>query len=152
MATVIGSGTNAKLFLPLSTVSWKIKGIVKKGEYDNVVLLAFSLHDQEVVDVRRCFDETTHIFSFGRDVANNVFQVSLLLFLGKGCQKTKYLTLSDIVKVYEKSRIYNHTSPITVTIGEFTIKGFLVEMGIGGTNPSTGTCVITFSFILDQGV
>lgn len=152
MSVVIGTGKNAKLFLPASSATWDIKGIVKKNQYDNILLLSFSIHDQEVVDIRRCFDETTHIFAFGRNVGNTVLQMSLLMFLPKPCPNMKMGTIEDIRNAYNKKRIYKLEKSTPVTIDGLTINGFLIEMDMGYVNPSTHTCVVTFTFIIDQEV
>ena len=152
MSVIIGTGDNAKFFLPASSASWNIKGVVQKGQYDNILLLSFAIHDQEVIDVRKCFREVTHIFAFGRNPSAAVLQMSLLMFLPKPCPKMKMGTIEDIRRDYDSNRIYKLKSSLPVTIDGLTINGFLVEMDMSNVNPSSHTCVVTFTFIIDQGV
>ena len=152
MAVVIGSGQNAKIFVPAASASWNIDGIAQKGDYDNLLLLSFSIHDQEVIDIRRCFEETTHIFAFGRDINKTVLQVSLLMMLATGCTQLNYATIEDMQKAYSDNRVYKKLDSVAVTIDGLTLNGFLIEMNMGDVNPATKTSVVTFTFILDQEV
>jgi hypothetical protein len=156
MTAIFGSNQAAKLFLPKGSASWNIKDVVKKDQYANVFLLSFSLRDRELVDVRRCFDETTHIFAFGRNPAQCVLQVSVLMFLYNGCTEAaatkNWARLDDIRKAYAKQRVYKSTKALEVTIDGFTCNGFLIDMSIDNVNPSDKTSVVTFTFLLDQEV
>lgn len=167
MATIFGNDLTAKMFVPDSTASWEVKDLLKKDDYSNVILLSFSSNDQEIIDIRRCFDETTHIFSFGRHTQANVFDVSFLIFLfskcknqdsgGKGKKKKKksggkWLELKDLKEKYDKNRIYKNPAPIEITIGSMTVNGYLIKMSIGDVNPATKACAVSFTFILDQEV
>lgn len=156
--TIIGSkGSVADIYIPASTYSWNLKGLVSKGEFNNLVLIGFQFGASETVDIRRCFNDVTHIFSFGRDIGNSMVSVSLMCFLGGSCKKSGngsgYSTVNRLIQKYDKNgRIYMSKKSIEIAIDNFLIYGYLVGMQIGGVDPSTGTCVVTFQFILDGGV
>lgn len=156
--TIIGSkGTASNIYLPASTYSWDLKGLVKKGEFDNLVLIGFQLGASETVDIRRCFNDITHIFSFGRDIGSSTVSVSLMCFLGGSCKEggngSGYATVNRLAQKYDRDRrIYMSKDSIEISIDDFLVYGYLVGMQIGGVDPSTGTCVVTFQFILDGGV
>lgn len=154
MATVFGIKDKAKLFVPKGSSSWQIGDLVKKGEYDNILLLSFSARDQEIIDVRRCFNETTHIFAFGRNPNGCILEVSLLVVLYNGCpkSKSKWGKIDDLRKKYSENRVYKKDEPLKITIDDLSLSGYLIQMSTGDVNPQTKTAVVNFMFILDQEV
>ena len=155
MTMIFGNNQTTKLFLPKGSAKWELGEVLKKGQYNNIFLLSFSLRDRELVDIRRCFDETTHIFAFGRNPAQCILQVSILMFLYNGCPETatSWATPDELRKSYSKNRIYKKTdAPIAITVDDFTNSGFLIDMSIDNVNPSDKTCVVTYTVLLDQEV
>ena len=154
MAKLFGAKTQAKLFIPKGSSDWKIDGLLNKGDYDNALLLSFSANDQEIIDVRRCFEDITHIFAFGRNAQNCVLTVSILLVLYNGCpnSKAKWLKLDELRKKYAEKRIYKNTEPIKITLDDLSMSGFLIAMSAGDVNPVSKTAVVNFTFLLDQEV
>lgn len=155
MTVIFGQKQNAKLFLPKGSSAWDLKDFIKKGEYENIFLLSFSIKDSEIVDVRRCFDETTHIFAFGRNPVQNVMQVSFLMYLYNGCKNKKgkkWAKIDDIRKAYDKQRVYKKTDVVEIKIDDLTVYGFLIDMTVSDVNPVTKTAVISFTFVVDQEV
>ena len=154
MATTIfgPAGLTTKMMIPRGSASWGLEDIVSKGDYDNVLLLSFAVADQEIVDVRQCFDETTHIFAFGRNAGASVMEISFLVFLYDGCRKSKYkwAKLSEIREKYNKARVYKRQKTVEVTVDDLTLNGFLTRMAIGDVNPNSKTCVVNFTLIVDQ--
>lgn len=152
MATVFGSdASKTKITIPDSSLSWNIDGVVRNDEYSNVLLYSFGFTDQEAIDVRRAFNDITHIFAFGRDIRTSLLQVHLLVLMGKVCPEDKKASVKDLCEKYEENRIYKRPdNPINITIGDWTEKGYLVEMSVGNVNPTTNTCVITLSFLIDK--
>lgn len=144
--------TKTKLMIPKGSASWEVKDIIRKDEYDNVLLLSFSMQDQETVDIRQCFDESTHIFAFGRNAQACVMEVGFLVFLYNGfdCTQYKWMELQDLRDRYEKNRVYKLQKPVKIRIDELAASGFLVRMAIGEINPAIKACVVSFTFILDQ--
>lgn len=157
MSAIFGTDTKAKLFIPGGSASWSIGDIVKARQYDNALLLSFSLVDQETIDIRRCFEETTHIFAYGRNMNTSLLQVSLLLFLYDGCKgaaanRGGWLKTSELRDKYEQNRIYKKQDTIKIVIDDFNIDGYLIKMDISDVNPALKTCTATFTFIPDQEV
>lgn len=152
--TIFGQKTKAKLFIPKGTATWDIKDVVKKGEFDNVLLMSFSISDQEIIDVKRCFEETTHIFAFGRNTTACILDVTLLFFLSDGCEKSKYkwMKVQDIRDKYEKARIYKKKSTVQVTIDDISINGYLIRLLVDNVDPSKKTCLVNLTFLMDQEV
>lgn len=151
MALLSGPGAlQAKLMIPRGSSSWEIKDVIKKGDFDNVLLLSFAIGDQEIVDIRQCFDETVHIFAFGRNAQGCVMEVSLLMFLYDGCEKYTWATLDDIRERYNKNRVYKLQKAVQITIDGLTVNGFLVKMSVSDVNPAIKACVVSFTFIMDQ--
>ena len=151
---IFGPDVTAKLFVPKSSAEWSIGEIFKKGDYDNVILSSFDLMDVEIVDVRRCFEETTHIFAFGRHPEASLLTVSVMIFLDNGCEKeySKWLKLDKLREEYKKNRVYEKKTPSKVSIDDLVLNGFLIKMAISDVNPMTKTCIATFTFLLDQEV
>ena len=158
MSAIFGAEVGTKkVFAPGGSADWAIKDFIKKGEFNNVVLYSFSMADQEVVDVRRCFQDVTHIFAFGRNAQASVMGVSLLMFLFDKCRapvgnKGTPLKIDALRSKYEAVRVYKRSEPLEINIDDTNVKGFLVKMTIDDVNPATGACVATFTFILDQEV
>jgi hypothetical protein len=153
--TIFGQKTKAKLFIPKGTATWDIKDVVKKGEFDNVLLMSFSISDQEIIDVKRCFEETTHIFAFGRNPNVSVLQVSVLLFLYDGCPSgahPNWLKVEDLRKKYKEYRVYEKQDSIRVAIDTMNVDGFLIKMTVDDVNPNNNSCTIGFTFLIDQEV
>ena len=153
MSKLFGAEVHAKLFMPKGSSSWQIDGLIKKGEYDNALLLSFLTNDQEIFDVRKCFEDVTHIFAFGRNAQACVLNVSILIVLYNGCpksNKSNWLKLDQLRKKYAEKRIYKNDKPLKITLDDLSMSGFLIGMSIGDINPMTKTAVADFTFILDQ--
>lgn len=157
MSAVFGTEVTARLFLPKGSADWSIgDDFLKKDKYDNVLLQAFALVDQEIVDVRRCFEETTHVFAFGRNAQSSILQVVLIMFLYDGCsggeKNDKWLDVEKLRTEYKKNRVYENQVPLKVSIDELNVSGYLIKMGIENVNPSSKTCTVTLNFLLDQEI
>lgn len=154
MSAIFGTKVKAKVFMPDGVSEWSIGDMLRKGDYDNAVLQSFALVDQEIVDVRRCFEETTHIFAFGRNPNASVLQVAILLFLYNGCPNSTYnwLKIEDLRKKYKENRVYEKKDSLKISIDTMNLDGFLVKMSAGDVNPSTGACTVGLTFLLDQEV
>jgi hypothetical protein len=151
MASIFGGdASSTQLAIPNSSMSWSIGGFLASESYKNVLLYSFNFVDQDAVDVRRCFNDTTHIFAFGHDVRTSVLEVHLLL-LFHICQSTGEAKIGDLRNTYNNNRIYKSTdSPINVTIGDWTEKCYLIGMTLGSVNPTTNSCIVTYSFLVSQ--
>jgi len=156
MSAIFGTKVKAKLFMPDGVSEWSIGDMLKKDEYDNAVLQSFAISDQEIIDVRRCFEETTHIFAFGRNPTGSVLQVSVLLFLYDGCPEngphSKWLKLEDIRKKYKEYRVYEKQDSLRVAIDTMNVNGFLTKMTVDNVDPLNNFCTVGFTFLLDQEV
>lgn len=153
--TIFGSDVKAKLFIPKSSAEWSIDGIFGKSDYDNVLLLSFELTDEEIVDIRRCFEETTHIFAFGRNPQTSILHVSTVIFLYDGCGDSEHgnwLKLQELRDKYKACRVYEKNAPIKVRIDDFVLNGFLIKLHVSDVDPVKKLCVATFTFLLDQEV
>lgn len=153
---IFGADTAATLMIPKGTADWEISDMFKRADYDNLLLMSFQLSDQETIDIRRCFDEVTHIFAFGRNVANTAFSVTFALFLYNKCtneeNEDKWLKLDTLQDKYEQARVFKHPKPLEITIDGFTINGFLVRLSVGDVNPATKVAAVRLTFIPDKGV
>lgn len=151
MASIFGGdASSTRLAIPDSSMSWNLGSFISNDSYKNVLLYSFNFVDQDAVDVRRCFNDTTHIFAFGRDVRTSVLNVHLLLLLHI-CNSAGEAKIKDLRDKYSENRIYKSTdSPISVTIGDWTEKCYLISMTLGSVNPQTNTCVITYTFLVRQ--
>lgn len=158
-----GSGSAARLYLPKATCRWSIEGIFDgTGSKGNVVLSSIEMNDVESIDVRRCFNETNHIFAFGRDVTKSVINVSVILFFGESCgggssaSDNSYsyggsnVKLDDIRSKYEKARVSKSKEPKMIQFDDFTVHGFLIGMQLGSMDARTSSCTIVFTFLPDQ--
>lgn len=155
MSAIFGTKVKAKVFIPNGVSEWSIDGMLKKEEYDNAVLQSFAIVDQEIVDIRRCFEETTHIFAFGRNPTASVLQVSVLLFLYDGCPggaHPKWLKIEDLRKKYKECRVYEKKDSLKVTIDTMNVNGFLIKMSVDDVNPNTSACTVGLTFLIDQEV
>lgn len=148
--TVFGVTTEAKLFLPVATANWNIAGIVTNGSA-NIILASFSLDDMEAIDIRRCFNETNHIFALGRDIERSILTVEVIVFLGKVCDGSGSKTIDNIRGAYESHRVSKSRSSFDVQIGTYLqASGFPIRMTVGSVDPATQSCRIAFTFILDD--
>lgn len=148
--TVFGADKfgEAKLFLPKASSSWDIAGIVGNGD-GNVILASFELLDIEAVDIRRCFNETNHIFALGRDIERSVVSADVMVFFGKPCEGSGGKKISDIRSAYEKKRISKSLSTQDIRCDAFSATGFLIRMTVSGVDAATQSCHVGFTFILD---
>lgn len=157
MSKLFGSNIiPTQLYIPKGVSSWSLKDFLEKDKYKNLLLISFGLQDGEIVDIKRCFNEITHIFSYGRNAAQSVLEISFLVFLNDGCggkkDKGEWLTLKKAQELYEKNRIYKKLQPIPITIDDFSTAGFLIHMSISQVDPVIKAAVLTFQFILDMEV
>lgn len=156
MSRIFGGADNltSNLYLPLTSCTWNIAGVADRGSYKNIMLVGFSIDDNEAVDIRRCFNDITHIFAFGKNFKASSITTSFICFLGKTCQdggKTGLAELKDLRKKYiEQSRIYKKLGSLEISVGDFSTKGFLVGMSVQNMDTMHSTCIITFTFIPDE--
>lgn len=148
--TVFGAVTSGKMTIPKASLDWKVLPGLEKGTYSNVILYSFSEQDSETIDVRRCFQDVNHIFAFGRDTERSLFTVNLLCFLGEMCGGGAQAKISNLKSLYDNNRIYKNPNPISITIDQDTIKGYLTQLTIGQVDARTQSCVVSYTFIIDQ--
>ena len=139
----------ARIFLPKATSTWSLEGLFEGSRNSNAILYSIGLTDMESVDIRRCFNETNHIFSFGRDVSKTVMTVSVMVFLGESCDGSGDATLDSIHGKYEKARVSKAKGPKMIQFDDTTAQGFLIGMTISGVDPRTSSFIAQFEYILD---
>ena len=150
--TVFGvSDTSSRLYLPKASSKWSLEGLVGGGGTgSNAVLYSIGMSDTESIDIRRCFNETNHIFAFGRDVSKTVMTVSVLVFIGKPCGGgSGDVTLDTLHGKYEKARVSKSKTAKMIQFDDVTAYGFLINMDVGDIDPKTSTFVARFTYILD---
>jgi len=167
MAEKSKSGTGTKVFganmavnfrAPKLSTSWEIKDVIKKGDYDNVLLYSYTMSQQEIVDIRRCFGEVTHMFTFGRNTAASVMEIYFLVFLYEKCSSSnkdssrKAATLTTLTDLYENARVYKKRARLQITVGDDSVNGFLVKMAVNKVDPTSKMAILSLSFIMDQEV
>ena len=153
MGVIFGNtNTSARMYIPKATASWSISGLFDNTEGSNAIVHSYSLDDIDLVDIRRCFKETNHIFAFGRDILRSSVTVDVLLFLGKSCGETSTsnVTIKQIRGKYNSKRVSVSKQPLDIQIDDFQSRGFLYKMSIGQVDARTGTCIVSLSFILDD--
>lgn len=163
MALVFGAKAQAQdIHLPLSSMEWKVGDLVEKDKYKSIALYSMSLEDNESVDIRKCFNDTTHIFSFGRDSNRNLLVIHLLCFLGEYCSggegksggsgnesQSGMKDLKRLREDYEEKRVYKSSAtPAQIVIGDMLdINGFITSMTLGNVSPDNGTAVVTLRIL-----
>ena len=152
MGVIFGNtNTSARMYIPKATASWSISGLFDNTKGSNAVVHSYSYDDIDLVDIRRCFNETNHIFAFGRDIIRSSITVDVLLFLGKGCEAGgSSIKISELVSSYNKNRVSVSKKSLDILVDDFQAKGFLYKMSIGQVDARTGTCIVSFTFILDD--
>ena len=150
---IFGNEVGSKLIIPKGASQWDVESLFKKDQYDNVVLMSFNLSDQETIDIRRCFDETTHIFAFGRNASASVFEMTFALFLYNKCKSEKWLTIDELNELYEDARVYKKQESLKIQVDDaFNTRGFLVRLMVGDINPLNKVAAVKLTFISDKGV
>ena len=139
----------ARLFLPKATATWSLEGLFDGSNNSNAILYSIGMADVESLDIRRCFNETNHIFSFGRDVSKTIMTVSVMVLLGKPCDGSGDVTLDSIRGKYEKARVSKAKDSKMIQFDDTTAHGFLISMNISGIDPRTSSFIAQFSYILD---
>ena len=160
----------ARLYLPKATATWSLEGIFdgpkksdkksltgsiksfnngKKGGGSNAVLYSIGLTDTESIDIRRCFNETNHIFAFGRDITKTVMTVSVMVFLGESCDGAGNHTIATLHKKYDETRVSKSKESKLIQFDDVVASGFLISMHIGGIDPRTSSFIAEFTYILD---
>lgn len=149
--TIFGAADKpAKMFLPVADIDWNIGDIARRGDA-NLIPYSLDQNYAEITDIRKCFAEANHIFALGRDIERSVMNVDLLMFLGRTCDDSgNAKSLIDLRNAYAKSRISKLKAPIQICFDAFTTNGFLVNMCIRGVDPSTQSCHVVFTFIVDE--
>lgn len=140
----------ARLFLPKATATWSLEGLFEgSNKGSNAVLYSIGLSDVESLDIRRCFNETNHIFSFGRDISKTIMTVSVMVFLGEPCDGSGGVTLDNLHGKYEKARLSKAKEPKMIQFDDVTAYGFLISMQVSGIDPRTSSFIAQFNYILD---
>ena len=156
MSMVFGTDTPARMYIPKGASKWRVGDFLEKDKYNNVVLMSFGFTEQETVEIKRCFNETTHVFAFGRDIAGSAFTVSVALFLSTQCKnkgnRLNWLSLKQLKEDYNKNRVYKRLNTVDIVVDTFAMSGYLIGMSIGNTDPATKSCLVTFTFLPDQEV
>ena len=147
--TISGANKPVKTWGP--TASVKVKLSVLDGLVNDTWLLeGLYIGAKEIVDIRQCFNDVSYIYALGNDQSSCLITLNFLVFIGtRGCRGTSNLSvITD--NNYRADRISQHTTPHTLGIGGFAIKGWLKEINIGQLDPERGVCHGTVGFIMQM--
>lgn len=115
------------------------------------VLSGLSIGAKEITDVRQCFGDISFIYALGNDQDKCRITLDLLIFLGKEyCAiGNNSKAIGSCLSAYSRKRISQMTAPMTVTIGNFSVKTYLVEIGMGNYDADRSLLHCQVSFIME---
>lgn len=146
-----GRSKPVKVWGPIASVYVKAGGLGYIGS--DWLLEGVQVGAKEIVDVRQCFNDVSYIYALGNDQGQCRLVLMFIVFIGtKGCSfenNTSAIT-NGIVK-YKEGRISQNTSPVTVSVGDFSAKGWLVGIDIGSVDADKGVCHGVATYIMQLG-
>ena len=147
---VFSSKSTVEVWGPTASVDVRIKSL---GSFINNTWLLTNLQVEarEIVDVRQCFNEVSYIYALGNDQSQCAMVLTFAILIGrKNCGGASNLkALKEGIDAYVDARISRKTKPTTITIGDFSRKGWVTGIDIGSLDPSRGICYGTINFIME---
>ena len=119
-------------------------------ESDEWALVGMETAANEVVDIRRCFNDETYLYALGNDQGRCRFSLSFVVFLaGEECDESKaFNALQKGIDDYAANRISKRTKESTATIGGLSLYGWLDGMTVGNMDADRGICYASVNFIM----
>lgn len=118
---------------------------------DSWILVNFSIGAQEIVDIRQCFSDVSFLYALGNNQSACQMTLTFAILIGKK-QCMDHNNTSAIQKgleAYVNSRISKNISGGTVSIGNFSRRGWLIGIDIGSVDASRGVCYGTVKFNME---
>lgn len=149
-----GKSKPVKVWGPIASVSVKAGGLASIGRNGSDWLLeGVQVGAKEIVDVRQCFNDVSYIYALGNDQGQCRMVLMFMVFVGtedcSGDNNTDAI-MEGIVE-YKNGRISQNTSPVPVSIGNFSAKGWLVGIDIGNIDAEKGVCHGVATYIMQLG-
>lgn len=108
---------------------------------------------QEIVDVRKCFNDESYVYALGNDQGRCQIVLTFAIFCGtcrSGAGEGRSMeAVGSGLESYKTHRISQKTTPSEITIGGFSTKGWLLSVDVGQMDASTMTCRGVVSFMMD---
>lgn len=144
-------GSNINIWGATASVSVIVDAV---PDIDNTwVLSDVRIGAQEIVDVRKCFNDESYIYALGNDQGRCSISLTFAVFCGtcrNGSDGGQSMSaIGAGVSSYKSSRISKNVSPGSITIGGFSTRGWLISIDIGQMDPDTMTCRGTVNFLMD---
>ena len=158
------SGKPVRVWGPTASVGVILEGLDGKGGKNDGIggknsdwlLEGAQVGASEIVDVRQCFNDVSYIYALGNDQGKCRISLSFVIFIGTmNCVGDNNLkAVKDGFMKYEANRISarKNMSPLGISIGAFSTKGWLVDVSIGQMDPARGICHGVLSYIMQLGV
>lgn len=149
-----GKGKSVKIWGPIASVSVKAGGLGSIGRKGSDWLLeGVQVGAKEIVDVRQCFNDVSYIYALGNNQNSCIMSLSFLVFIGtENCSGDNNTdAIMKGIEEYKNNRISQNTSPVTVSIGNFSKKGWLMEIGIGAVDAGKAVCHGVATYMMQLG-
>lgn len=149
-----GRSKPVKVWGPIASVSVKAGGLGSIGGNGSDWLLeGVQVGAKEIVDVRQCFNDVSYIYALGNNQSSCVMSLSFMVFIGtKNCFGDNNTdAIMEGIREYKNSRISQNTSPVVVSIGNFSKKGWLIGIDIGAMDPGKAVCHGVATYMMQLG-
>ena len=118
---------------------------------DTWILVNFAIGAQEIVDIRQCFSDVSFLYALGNNQSACQMTLTFAILIGRrDCEGDGNTSaIQDGLEAYVKSRISQDVSGGTVSIGNFSRRGWLIGIDIGNLDASKGVCYGTVKFNME---
>lgn len=148
--------TPIRIFGPTAGVHVSISGfgeVVGKGK--PWMLVDMRVGASEIVDVRQCFGDVSFLYALGNNQSRCAISLTFAILIGRECLKGNHntKTIKDGLDAYVANRIsaQGGQTARNITIGNFSVDGWLTGVEIGQVDASKGICYGTVNFIMRLG-
>ena len=107
---------------------------------------SFSVSQRENFSVSQCLNGGAFMYTFGHDPASSMFSLGVTSFFkpcGDGAGRG---ALSTAVAAYKAGRVSQNRAVSTLSVGDATLRGFLVAQNIEAVSAEIGALVTNYTF------
>ena len=151
MAVIFGADgkSNVQVWGPLVGAEVKMDGI---GGLDGegCALIGFRINAQEIVDIRKCFNDELYLYALGNDDSRGAIELIFLVHL-QGGKCDGQSSANPVKAAYESycssGRVSKKKGTVSVTVVGINLTGWVSGFYAGDVDPTTGTCKVCVSMI-----
>jgi hypothetical protein len=116
------------------------------GGTEPYFISGINLGQKEKYHIVQCFNDRNYTYAFGHDPQASTVEVTFTAFITNSAGEQFGDSLQTLVSAYKSNRLFEQPQYAVLTLGPFTLEGFVVGMSSGTAD--TEHNIQTFSFMI----